>query len=200
MSFERSNRRLLDARDRREEILRRQLRRRSPATLFLSLNIPGRRKIRAGAAALFRWTQAELRRTFFPLRTLVSGRDSLGPYAVLQVGGNSRVAPGPGDPGCRSHPGRSQGGPGRRLGKAPEAKRLCARIEAARPAARLVDLDVYDARGVRIGRTSLGLPARRCLACARPAAECMRLKRHEPEEIVQIADELLADFRDCAPR
>ena len=198
MSFERSSRRLLDARDRREEILRRQLRRGSPTTLFLSLNIPGRRKIRAGTAALFRWAQERLGNLLPSLRIVRSGRDALGLYAVLRAKGSiSRSAvPKVG----RTVPGEPRlvedDSPYRQFVDASETKRLCARIEAARPAARLVDLDVYDARGNRIDRTALGLPARRCLACVRPAAECMRLKRHEPEEIVQIADELLADFRD----
>ena len=198
MSFERSSRRFLAARDRREEILRRLLRRKSPATVFLSLNIPGRRKIRAGAAALFRWAQAELGRVLPSLGIVHSGRDALGPYAVLRAKGpiSRSAVPKAG----RTVPGEprlvEEDSPCRQFADASETKRLCARIEAARPVARLVDLDVYDSRGARIDRTSLGLPARRCLACARPAAECMRLQRHELETIVQIADALLADLRD----
>jgi len=181
MSFARSRRRFLAARDRREEILQRWLRRKSPATVLLSLNIPGPRKNRAGTAALFRWAQAELGRILPALRIVRSGRDSLGPYAVIGA----------------QRPVSELAAPSRRrlFAYASEAKRLCVRIESARPAARLVDLDVYNAQGDRIGRDSLGISPRRCLACGRPAAECIRLQRHKPETIVQIADEFLADLR-----
>jgi holo-ACP synthase len=191
MSFARSRSSLLAARDRREKILGRHLRdnaspalysfdnlsssanRSSPstltstATLFVSLNLPGLRKIRPGTATLFRWALGRLARAFPSLTNLRTGRDVLGPYAILGTDCSARAA-----------------------------KRICVRIEAARPFARLVDIDVYDGAGRQVDRAALGLRARRCLACDRPAAECMRLRRHEAGRIEGIAHELLASCRN----
>ena len=179
MSFARSRSSLLAARDRREKILGRHLwdnasaalcsfgSLSSPATLFVSLNLPGLRKNRPGTAALFRWALGKLTRAFPSLTTLRVGRDALGPYAVLRTNRSAAAV-----------------------------KRICVRIETAQPHARLIDIDVFNGAGRQVDRASLGLRARHCLVCDRPATECMRLRRHEPEKIDGITNELLASCRN----
>jgi holo-ACP synthase CitX len=71
-------------------------------------------------------------------------------------------------------------------------KRRCVALEAATPVARLVDLDVYAPEGTPVDRSSLHLPARRCLCCAEPARDCIRAGRHPPAEVVASAIRLLA--------
>lgn len=153
---------MLEARDLRWKLLERYLGASYSATLFLSLNIPGDRKDLPGGTELFSWG---IRRVTQLLRAvnLRTGRDPLGPFAVMLLDVEGV-----------------------------EAKRRCIGIEESRPAARLLDLDVYDRDGVQIDRASLGLPPRRCLLCHEGAAECMRVKRHQSAEVVERAGELLA--------
>jgi holo-ACP synthase CitX len=75
-----------------------------------------------------------------------------------------------------------------------EVKRRCLAIEASRPAARLLDLDVYSPDGASIDRASLQLPPRACLCCEEPARECILLARHGFPELVARARQLLADL------
>jgi holo-ACP synthase CitX len=154
---------LLTARDGRQEIIDGHLRRRFPATVFLSLNVPGERKDRPGCDDLFEWAEGALKAAFPTMRNRRSGRDALGPFAVMRVGGD-----------------------------AVDVKRICVGVEESGPHGRLADLDVYDSGGRRIGRDGLGLPPRRCLVCDRPAAECIRAGRHSGREISEAADKLLA--------
>jgi holo-ACP synthase len=156
---------LLAARDARQEALAQAWRPGQPATLFLSLNLPGAEKSPPGAAALFSWMRGELGRTFPGLAWLASARDALGPYALAG------------------------------LASAPlAAKRICIGLEEKHPSARLIDLDVYAGSGKQIDRASLALPARRCLVCTRPAVDCIRAKRHPFDEVIGKAHELLAHF------
>lgn len=166
MSSARSSHDLLAARDGRQEALARHLAGGAFATVTLALNVPGANKLRPGADGLFEWARATLCAAFPGWQDLSVRRDALGPFALVHV----PVA-------------------------AAEAKTRCLRIEARRPFARLVDLDVYDGQGRQIDRARLGLPARRCLACGESAAECIRLGRHRRDEIEGITDELLAPFQ-----
>jgi len=72
-----------------------------------------------------------------------------------------------------------------------DAKRVCVRIEEEQRAGRLLDLDVYH-NDRQVDRASLGLPPRRCLACERPAVECIRLKRHTADGLSRAVSGLLA--------
>jgi holo-ACP synthase len=171
MSSERSGARYLLARDQRDEFLSRSCAEGDSATVFLSLNLPGKDKLSGGIDDLFAWALSALHRAFPALRNLRVHRDCLGPCAAMQVDG---------EPG--------------------EVKRRCVRIETAEPFARLVDLDVYDAAGRQVDRPRLGLPARRCLICFEAAADCMRLGRHGTQELGKIVHELLAPLRNQASR
>ncbi len=167
MSYVKSKSNILATRDEREELLQSELKVGRPATVFVSLAIPGEQKNRPGTAELFEWAWGSLGRTLPLPEPRCLGRDALGPFAVMQACTEPR-----------------------------EVKRLCIRIETQRPAARLVDLDVYDSSGNPVDRASLGLPPRRCLVCDQPAADCQRLQRHSPEKILEAVDGLLAHIRD----
>ncbi len=93
---------------------------------------------------------------------VADGTDALGPWAVLA----SSFAPA-------------------------VTKRAAIDLEATLPAGRLLDLDVYDSSGAQIDRASLGVPARTCLVCARPAVECIRVGRHSAGEVGDAARRLL---------
>jgi len=156
----------LNSRDQRQAALSKVLLEAHSATLFLSLNIPGENKTPSGSAALFSWALRELSFAFPCLSNRVSGRDALGPYAIVALS----VEP-------------------------LEAKQSCIAIEESHPAARLIDIDVYSQNGVQIDRASLLLSGRACLICAEPAVECIRIKRHSIHEVIGKVHELLAHFR-----
>lgn len=157
---------LLAARERREAALHEALGDRHRTLLQLSLNLPGADKRPAGAGALFCWAQDRLRAELPALQKLTEHSDSLGPWALYAV----RVP-------------------------ATATKRRTLLIEAAAPAGRLLDIDVYDRRGKACDRKQLGLPQRRCLLCAAAARDCIRLQRHGAEQLKARIDDLLTPFR-----
>ncbi len=166
MSSAESGSEVLAAREARQELLDRHLGAQVSATIFLSLNIPGERKTPDGAVGLFAWALTRLEAGLPDSTLLERGDDRLGPFALLSAGQ-----------------------------EAVWVKRLCVSQEESSPAARLIDLDVYDRGGNQIGRASLGLPPRSCLLCRHPAVECMRLSRHSPTELVAETERLLMAFR-----
>ena len=157
---------LLIAREGRQEILTRALRQGRPATVFLSLNIPGADKAPAGSQKLFSSLRAQFSPNFPTSILLEEGGDALGPYAVWGVDE---------DPG--------------------EVKMRCIQLEESSPALRLIDLDVYSAQGVQVDRRSLALSGRSCLLCDSPAVDCMRARRHPIDEVIGKVNELLTSFR-----
>jgi holo-ACP synthase CitX len=165
MRYDESRRSFLAARDARQAELERHLRAGAPSLVALSLGIPGADKTPPGSAALFDWAAWRLAEAIPVARELLAARDALGPFAIW----SAASAPA-------------------------QVKERCLAIEAASPAARLVDLDVYAPDGGPVDRASLGLPPRRCLCCEAPARECIRLSRHPLHEIVSRAHELLASF------
>jgi holo-ACP synthase len=144
---------LLAARDARQELLGRHFTAAAPATLMLSLNLPGDEKTGARAEKLFAWGERALL-ALLPVVLLRRGSDALGPFALYRL-----ETP------------------------APEAKRLAMQVEGAAPAGRLLDLDIYDASGRPVDRASLGLPPRKCLLCGEPALACIRAARHTGEAL-----------------
>ena len=156
----------LEARDARQEGLAQHLSQGHPATIFLSLNIPGSEKSPPGAKALYHWLLGELAAAFPERVILRMASDLLGPYAIVAVDLDPKVA-----------------------------KKRCMAIENSHPAVRLADLDVYAMDGTQLGRQALALPARACLVCNAAAVDCMRTKRHTPDEVIAKANALLADFR-----
>lgn len=157
---------LLAAREQRQAALLDALRAAPEALVFLSLNIAGQDKWPVGAERLFDWALRETLAACVQSSPAVLAHDALGSYAIV-VGPSAAL----------------------------ELKRRMVSIESAKAAARLVDLDVYDASGIQIGRQELGLAPRTCLLCAEPAVDCMRAKRHPVEEVIARTHELLSNFR-----
>jgi holo-ACP synthase len=154
---------ILAARDNREAMLNAVLGTTPASLVFVSTALPGPRKDLTGSDDLFRWALTELERRLGSLQALAQGRDVLGPYAIVAVGLSAAIT-----------------------------KQACVALEDSQPPARLLDLDIYGADGTRLGRLDIGQPARRCLLCNQPAADCIRLKRHATEELIHHAKNLLA--------
>ena len=74
-----------------------------------------------------------------------------------------------------------------------ETKRLCCSIEDEHPLGRLMDIDVI-VEGKPLSREDIGLAARHCLLCEKPARECMRAHSHSPEEIQDTIDRMVQDY------
>ena len=138
-----------------------------PATLVLSLNIPGAIKNPPGAGMLFAWALDRLNEEYSGLAILDTTHDLLGSYAIVGI-----------------------------QQAAVEVKQRCIELETSQPSARLVDLDVYDVQGRQIDRATLSLPPRPCLVCNRSALECIRLGRHTVPDLTEKINELLAPYRD----
>lgn len=73
---------------------------------------------------------------------------------------------------------------------AAELKELAMELEDARPAGRLLDLDVIETDGRKLSRRE----PRRCLVCGGPAALCARSRAHGLPAVQAAADRLLRDF------
>jgi holo-ACP synthase CitX len=163
---DKSANKLLAARDQRQDALAQTLSKGFQATVFLALNIPGPEKKPAGTHGLFLWSFEAIRDSFPELVILDQGSDALGDFAIMGVD-------------CA----------------ATEVKMRCMALESLNPSARLVDLDVYAQNGQQIDRKLLGFAARQCLLCPETAVECMRSKRHLPDQVISKVHELLARFR-----
>ncbi len=153
MDLEELRRRLLEARDARAARLG-SWRVRPPATVFLSLNVPGPDKNAPRLDRVFAWARAAVLREWPAASLLAEGRDALGPYAAFGVS-----APAAG------------------------VKRTCVRLEESLPFGRLLDLDVFAVDATPVGRASLPQPPRRCLVCEAPAVECIRAARHSAQDL-----------------
>ena len=73
---------------------------------------------------------------------------------------------------------------------AEEVKALAVELETARPAGRLLDLDVIGIDGEKLSR---GTP-RRCLVCGGPAGPCARSRAHGLSAVREATERLLRDF------
>ncbi|MDY3869228.1 MAG: citrate lyase holo-[acyl-carrier protein] synthase [Pyramidobacter sp.] len=71
-------------------------------------------------------------------------------------------------------------------------KKLAVQLEESSEASRLYDMDVLSADGVKVSRSSLGLPGRTCIVCGRPAMDCAPRRAHLAEELARRAVSLMA--------
>jgi len=155
---------LLEDREHRGNRLQDTFDRNMPSVIMLTLNIPGRKKTPDGSEALFRWGKRQLEK-ILSAETCFDCRDNAGWFAVLS---------------CSEPP--------------ESVKKRTIEIETSVPAARLLDIDVYNREHRQISRTTLGLSQRRCLICHRAAMECIRNKNHDSTEIQNTAMCILAKF------
>ena len=156
----------LDARDARQRRLQQLSSELGGAAsiLMISANIPGADKHRPGVSRLLREALDSLQEAL-GLEMCASLTDLLGPFLFA----STKAAP-------------------------LDAKRVSVALESGRPAARLLDVDVYDPQGVQVDRARLGLPQRSCLICGESARECIRLRRHSQPELLACVDKLLEPF------
>lgn len=161
MSYDALRSSLLEARDRRQELLQRQFPAACPALLFFSLNLPGDRKTGARADRLFRWGERALLAAL-PVQAVEAGCDALGPFALYRLPITAR-----------------------------QAKLAAIEVELAHPAGRLLDLDLYDSTGLPVDRVSLGIPPRACLLCQEAALACIRARRHDSASLQARADAVI---------
>lgn len=154
MSLDALRNSILEARDSRQALLNGLFPTPFPATVMLSLNLPGCEKTGARAERLFEWGEKAL---LGSLKTAAVVRDSdqLGPFALYRT----------------------------RL-SATQVKRLGIALESMHPAGRLLDLDIFDHTGRQLGRSDLDLAPRSCLVCPEPALACIHAKRHTSEELM----------------
>ena len=163
---EKSVRKILEARDSRQDSLAQVLSEAYPATLVASLNIPGYEKNLPGTQELFASMMQSLARVFGELSVPASRTDALGPFAIISLQLDPLVV-----------------------------KKRCVQLESLTLSARLVDLDVYSAEGCQIDRQCLAISRRTCLVCDQAAVECIRLKRHSFDVVIGKVHELLAQHR-----
>ena len=148
---------LLKARDQRQALLNSMFSDSFPATVMLSLNLPGEEKTGERAERLFRWGEQSLIEAL-PILEAYRKSDELGPFALYRTEMDAR-----------------------------EAKLLAISLESGHPAGRLLDLDIYDAAGQPVDRAALKLPPRPCLLCPEAALSCIREKRHTSDALKERA-------------
>ena len=77
------------------------------------------------------------------------------------------------------------------MADATQLKRRLCQIEDGEPLGRLLDVDVIGPDGAKLEHTALGLPARRCLLCDKPAPVCARSRTHSAQALFDRAQELI---------
>jgi holo-ACP synthase len=73
-------------------------------------------------------------------------------------------------------------------------KTAAAELEDKHPLGRLWDLDVIVPGQRVLSREQLGMPARRCLLCERPASECGRTRRHSLQELLAVMQRIVNSY------
>jgi holo-ACP synthase len=73
-------------------------------------------------------------------------------------------------------------------------KAATVQLEDQHPLGRLWDLDVIEPGQRMLSRKQLGLRARRCLVCERPAAECGRARRHSLQELLAAMQRIVNSY------
>lgn len=156
---------MLRERDEREELRLRWQQDKMPY-LSLCLNLPGPRK--RGALSDYFFCGAE--------RALLAALTDAGAVIRRWERRNS-------DAGLSSHLQPQEI-------SAADAKKIALSLEEAFPAARLLDIDVFDGEGRKLsGESDRGL--RRCLICEKEAYFCARSRAHGTEEILSKASVLI---------
>ncbi len=75
-----------------------------------------------------------------------------------------------------------------------KVKRLMVRIEDTFPLGRLLDIDVLTSDGKKMERGHIGMEARTCFLCSKPAAQCGRSRTHSLEELIDYTQKTMLDF------
>lgn len=75
-------------------------------------------------------------------------------------------------------------------------KRVAIDLEEKHALGRCVDLDVYDCSGHSISRQELGFLRRTCYLCEDYAHHCVRTRRHSECEVIDYIEKLFRDYRN----
>lgn len=73
-------------------------------------------------------------------------------------------------------------------------KHVTAHLEDNHPLGRLWDIDVFCPTSGLIKRSAIHQPMRRCFICDEPAHVCSRMRRHSPNELAQVIEDLTYDY------
>ena len=77
-----------------------------------------------------------------------------------------------------------------------QIKRTLVSIEDETPLGRLFDIDVLSAfDGVKLSRETLGLPARKCLLCGKPAFLCARSRAHSVADLIDEIGRIILSWK-----
>ncbi len=79
-------------------------------------------------------------------------------------------------------------------------KTLAINFEESHILGRCLDLDVYDRSGYSISRQELGFPRRKCYLCEDYAHHCVRARRHSESEVIEYIDERFRDYWESSRR
>ena len=159
--------RLLDARVARAALVHRLAHQAAPtrarAVVLISVNVPGPHKSLPGLASLVERASAALASGLTGVGDRVGGLDPLGPYTAFSTSSDPT-----------------------------NAKLAAIDLEESLPAGRLLDIDVYLPDLQPLDRAGVGRAPRSCLVCAEPAADCIRVERHDAVTLARAARDLLS--------
>lgn len=74
-------------------------------------------------------------------------------------------------------------------------KRTALDLEENHVLGRCLDLDVYDSSGRGLSRQELGYPRRKCYLCEDYAQHCVRARRHEEHEVIEYIEDRFKSYR-----
>lgn len=80
--------------------------------------------------------------------------------------------------------------------KARDIKLLALDIEEKHLLGRIVDIDVYDAKGLGISREDFGIGMRKCYICDEIAHNCVRSKKHSFDEVEGFIKSKYAEYME----
>lgn len=161
--------RVLDAREKRAQ-QRQNWADRERLSLSLSFNIPGYPKSDNTITSAFIEVKKDLIRYItscrlsFNIKESESTCDHAGDFFILPLSGS--------------------------VDNPREIKALFEDFEASHPLSRLIDVDIFSAKGLPISSGK----AKKCLICSKPAIECMREQNHSMEEIREAINSWMVSF------
>ena len=162
---------MMNARDARAQAQRVLLARYpGAAVVCLCMNIAGPIQRTENIERAFAWGVSRVKAVLAPYETLFDAaiHEKTGPEAMICVRADAKAV----------------------------KRRLCA-LEDGEALGRLLDIDVIAPDGGKISRTDIGLPARRCLLCDKPAPVCARSRAHSVDALFERANAIIdAHFED----
>lgn len=79
-------------------------------------------------------------------------------------------------------------------------KRAAMDLEEQHTLGRCLDIDVYDRSGKSLSRQELGYPSRKCYLCDDSAHHCVRARRHSEAKVIEYIEERFSDYKELIHR